>query len=171
METKTMKKLMTIALMLLACLTAGAQGKWEIGMTKADDLKGMKAEPYHLYEVEVEGYFVVWDWDDWAFKFGTRKGTFDVWYYNTTANRFVEPIIGLYSLDGKLIEKFEDQLQADHIKMNAAWINKNWAYRSAQKKKIKRFLHALKSGEGYIRIICKRRGAPEFDFIVPPYKL
>lgn len=165
-----MKKLLTIALLLVG-MTASAQGQWTTGMTKGDDLKGTKDSPYYLYEVEGEGYFVVWDWEDWKFKFGTVKGTFDVWYYNTTANRFIEPVIGLYSMDGQLIEKFEDQLQADHINKKTAWINKSWPYRSAQKKKIKRMLRALKDGEGYLRIVCKRRGAPEFDFVVQPYKL
>lgn len=39
-----MKKLLTIAMLLLAGLSAGAQGIWTTVETPADELKGEKAE-------------------------------------------------------------------------------------------------------------------------------
>ena len=46
MFTKTiiqMKKLLTIALLLLAGLTAGAQGRWTVSHREADPMKGQDA--------------------------------------------------------------------------------------------------------------------------------
>ena len=83
-----MKKLLTIALMLLAGLTVSAQdGTWTTGVNEPDELKGTDGGPYYCYDIEGEGSFVVWNWDDFLFKINTHKGLFDVWYYESTATR------------------------------------------------------------------------------------
>lgn len=160
---------MTIALLLLAGLAAGAQGKWSTGMNEADELKGQAARPYYLYEVDGEGSFVVWDWDDFLFKVNTFKGAFDVWYNENNGIRFIRVTLGLYSWDGKLVDKLEDlQLLAD-VSGRSAWVNKEGFWYSVRKK-IKKMKQTLRSGEGYMRILCTRKGAPELDFNIMPYK-
>ena len=47
-----MKKLLTIAMMLLAGLTANAQGKWSIVKVEADELKGVKGGESYKFSVD-----------------------------------------------------------------------------------------------------------------------
>lgn len=165
-----MKKLLTIALMAVLSLTAGAQeGKWSTGMTEMDELKGYAGGPYYRYDVEGVGGFILWDWNDWAFKFFTEEGAFDVWVNERNGNCFIKASVGCYTLDGKLIGKFEDHVEADHISQKSAWINKKWLYSWSQSKGLKKMLRTLKSGNGYMRIVCKRKGAPDFDLKIMPY--
>lgn len=165
-----MKKLMTIALLLLAGLTASAQGKWSTGMNKGDELKGTKDTPYYLYEVEGMGSFCLWDWKDWSFKITTDKGVFDVWN-NDRGKYWVDITMGLYSLDGKLLDKFSREIEANHVNLKSAWMNTDWLYMRSPRGKIKKMFKAVKNGTGYIRIICKRRNSPDFDLKVMPYKI
>jgi hypothetical protein len=164
-----MKKLLTIALMLLVELTANAQGTWSKGMLEGDELKGTTDGPYYLYEVEGMGSFVVWDFDDWAFKINSENGVFDVWH-NNQGSHYIYVTLGLYTLDGKLTEKWEGTIKADHVALKMAWINKNAIYYPSTRKKLKKMFRALKSGEGYVRIISKRRNVEDFDLKVMPYK-
>ena len=163
-----MKKLVTTALMLLVVLTANAQGSWSTGMREGDELKGDNGGPYYRYEVEGEGGLVLWDWNDWEFKIFTTNGGFDVWYYQNSGFRYIRITMGLYTLDGKLTDKRDIELAADHTHKEA-WINKKGLYYPATRKMIKKMLRALKSGEGYVRIICARKGAADFDLKIMPY--
>lgn len=178
-----MKKLLTIALLLVG-ITANAQkdstttaivqvaqeGMWSTGMNEADELKGTKAGPYYRYDMEGMGSFILWNFDDWNFKIITEKGMFDVWH-NNYGNYYVKVIMGLYTLDGKLIEKFDNTIQADHTDGKSAWINKNWLYFPSHRKKLRKMMRTLKSGDGYIRIVCPRKGMPDFDMKVTKYVL
>lgn len=76
--------------------------------------------------------------------------------------------MGLYTLDGKLTDKRDIELAADHTQKEA-WINKKGIYYPATRKMIKKMLRTLKSGEGYVRIICARKGATDFDLKIMPY--
>lgn len=164
-----MKKLFTIAMFLLAGLTVSAQkGTWTTGYNEADELKGLEGGPYYLYEQEGMGSFVLWDWNDWAFKITTDNGTFDLWH-NDYGLYWVNFTIGLYDKDGNLVTKFSDQLEADHIKGKTAWMNKKWVHYIYNKNKLKKMFKALKSGNGYVRIFCKRRNAEDFDLKIMPY--
>lgn len=162
-----MKRLTTI-LLWLACMAASAQGSWITGINEADELKGIKGGPYYIYEVKGIGSFVVWDWKDPTFRINTTSGQFNVWYYTKTGDLFVEVKMGLYTMDGKLTEKFEDRIQSD-IHKTSAWLNKKWIYGWSQDKAIKKMLRALKEGTGYVRIVCQQKGAPDFDLKVMPY--
>lgn len=165
-----MKKLITIALMLLAGLTASAQdGEWFTGVNEVDELKGQTGGPYYLYEKEGMGSFVVWDWDDWVFKINTNQGVFDVWYYRNNGFRYMKITIGLYDLEDKLVESREVELAAD-ASGRSGWINRNGMYYPSTRKHLKKMIKALKSGEGSVRIICQRKGASGFDLKIPPYK-
>lgn len=164
-----MMKLLTIALMLFVELTVIAQGTWSTGMREGDELKGDKGGPYYRYEIEGEGGLVLWDWNDWEFKIFTTKGGFDVWYYQNSGFRYIRITMGLYTLDGKLTEKIDVlELAADHTH-NEAWINKKGIYFPSTRKKIKKMLRALKSGEGYVRVVCARKDAADFDLKITPY--
>lgn len=164
-----MKKLL-LAFMFLAGITASAQGTWSMGMRDGDELKGDSGGPYYRYEIENDGGLVLWDWTDWEFKIFTTIGGFDVWYYERSGTRFINITFGIYTLDGKLIDKCDLPLAADHTQREA-WINKKGLYYPSTRKKIKKMFKTLKSGEGYARIICARKGAPDFDLKISPYNL
>ena len=164
-----MKKLLAIALLLFNVMTASAQGTWSTGMNEADELKGLLGGPYYRYDVEGMGTFVLWDWEDWKFRIITDKGAF---YTQTgSAGQYVSISMGLYSPDGQLKEKFENAIEVDVNSRNTATINKNWMYYPSHRKKIKKMIHALKSGEGYIRIVCKRNNMQDFDLKVTKYDI
>lgn len=163
-----MKKLLIMLHLLITVLVANAQGTWSTGMREGDELKGDNGGPYYRYEIEGDGGLVLWDWKDWEFKIFTTKGGFDVWYYQNSGFRYIRITMGLYTLDGKLTDKRDIELAADHTQKEA-WINKKGMYYPATRKMIKKMLRALKSGEGYVRIICARKGAADFDLKIMPY--
>ena len=72
-----MKRLMTIALVLLAGLTAGAQGRWTYSNYQADELKGQQAYTAYQYEVPGVGSYVSWGWKDPDFRLITARGIFE----------------------------------------------------------------------------------------------
>ena len=164
-----MKKLLTIALLLFEGITASAQGTWSTGMNEADELKGLLGGPYYRYDVEGMGSFILWDWEDWKFRIITDKGTFYV--QSGSVGKYVSYSMGLYSLDGQLTDKFENWIEADNTSYDQATINTKWFYTHNPKKKIKKMLQALKSGEGYVRIVCKRSNMQDFDLTITKYDI
>lgn len=164
-----MKKILTMIFLIVLCLTANAQGIWSTGMLEADELTGNDGGPYYRYEVEGDGGFVLWDWNKPEFKIFTSKGSFDVWYYTNSGYRFTSITIGLYTLDGKLKSTLKQRLAADQT-CKEAWINKQ-DLDIPRRNKIKKMLKALKTGDGYVRIISARKGAEDFDIKIMPYNL
>ncbi len=164
-----MKKILTMIFLIVLCLTANAQGIWSTGMLEADELKGTVGGPFYRYEVKGDGGFVLWDWNKADFKIFTSKGNFDVWYYTNSGYRFTSITIGLYTLDGKLKSKLDQRMAADQT-CKEAWINKQ-DLDIPRRNKIKRMLKALKTGDGYVRIISARKGAEDFDIKIMPYDL
>lgn len=160
-----------MALLLLLTLTAGAQeGTWSTGMNDADELKGLIGGPYYRYDLEGVGSFILWDWEDWKFRITTDKGEFN---YKITGGGSYSTMIkmGLYTPDGKLSVKFEDAIEVDNSSHNQATINKEWMYLPNDRKKIKKIIRALKSGDGYLRVICKRLNMPDFDLKITKYDI
>ena len=165
-----MKKVL-LFLMVVVAMTANAQGTWTSGTREGDELKGDNGGPYYRYEIENNGGLVLWDWNDWAFKIFTTKGEFDVWYYQNSGFRYIRITMGLYTLDGKLTEKLDVlELAADHTHKEEK-IKKKGLYYPSTRKIIKKILRALKSGEGYVRVVCARKGAEDFDIKITPYNL
>ena len=168
-----MKRLLTIALMAVLTLAAGAQevGVWSSGMNEADELTGSVAGPWYRYDVNGVGSFILWDFDGWSFKVLTEKGAFDVWRNEGTYATvyYVSVKIGLYDNENNLIEKFDDTIEADYNSMKSAWINKNWPYTPGKRKKLKKMLRALKDGSGHVRIVIPRKSMPDFDMKIMPY--
>lgn len=165
-----MKKLLVFTLMMLSGMTVKAQGVWSTGMNEADELKGLLGGPYYRYDVEGIGSFILWDWEDWKFRIITDKGKFEE-HISSSGNWYVSISMGLYSPDGKLTEKFENSIESDHSSPNTATINKNWMYFPNHRKKIKKMIRALKSGEGYVRIVCKRKDMSDFDLKITKYDI
>jgi len=165
----TMKKLLILLHLVVAGLVASAQGTWSTGMNEADELKGLLGGPYYRYDVEGMGSFILWDWEDWKFRIITDKGTF--YSLSGNAGQYVSISMGLYTPEGQLKEKFENSIEVDITSRNTATINKNWMYFPGHRKKIKKMIRALKSGEGYVRIVCKRNNMQDFDLKVTKYDI
>jgi hypothetical protein len=168
-----MKKLLTIAL-LLVDMTASAQGVWSTGTNEADELIGIKGGRYYYYDVEGMGAIALWDWNGWNFKLFSHNGSFDTWVIKGSANTvyYTSMLIGIYDSSGALVEKFKDDIEVDYNQHGKyACINKNWAYTPAKRKKLRKAIQAMKSGDGYVRIVCERRGKPNFDLKITPYDL
>ncbi len=91
-----MKKLLTIGMLLLAGLTAKAQGVWSTGVIEGDALKGTPTRTYYQYDVEGMGSFILFDWEDWYFHIFTDKGTFDV-QYSSSVGHHISFSMGLYT--------------------------------------------------------------------------
>ena len=166
-----MKKLLAMMLLLLITLIANAQdGIWWTGVNEPDELKGLLGGPYFRYDVEGVGTFILWDWEDWKFRIITDKGQFDT-RYASNGNCYTMITMGLYTQEGKLTVKFEDAIELDNPSRNQATINKDWMYFPNDRKKIKKFIRAIKSGEGYVRIICKRKDMQDFDLKITKYDI
>lgn len=170
-----MKKLMTIALMLLAGLTASAQGTWTTGMTEGDELKGTKPKPYYYYEVPGMGEFVSWTWEDANFRL-ISEYPFEAWertvvYANgnqvRTGECFVNVTAGLYSKDGKLEKKYDLEMYVEDNSSNKQI--KTYGYMVMGRGKLRKIISKIRSGEGYVRFVAGRRGMSDFDLIVTPY--
>lgn len=156
--------------MLLAALTISAQsGKWSAGTEQADELKGQVGSSFFKYEVEGEGSFIVYDWNDWAFKIATSKGKFDVRHYPSNGVAFVNVSLGLYSFDDKLIDSISDVPLLADVFSCSAWINKKGIYYPKTRRKLRSMIKALKAGARYVRILSARVDAPALDMKIMPY--
>ena len=142
--------------MTVLCMTANAQGTWSTGMREGDELKGDNGGPYYRYEVEGEGGLVLWDWNDWEFNVFTTNGGFDVWCYQNSGFRYIRITMGLYTLDGKLTDKRDIELAADHTQKEA-WTNKKGLYYPATRKMIKKMLSIEIRGRICADYLCSQR--------------
>ncbi len=165
-----MKKLLTIVLILLTELTASAQGTWSTGTIEADDLKDEKGGVFYRYDLEGVGSIILRDWNGWEFKIITESGEFDSFEMNDEISHGIFYTFGYYTDDNKLEFKFkDDRLEVDHNNKQSAWINKKWTHYFYNKNKIKKAFRALKDGKGYVRIVCARKSAQDFDLKITPY--
>lgn len=95
-----MKRLMTIALVLSAVLTACAQGRWSVSHREADELKGEEAQDVYIYYVAGVGTLVVWDWKSPNFRLISEKGMFRKMV--SGGNVYVPVKVGFYDESGEL---------------------------------------------------------------------
>lgn len=185
-----MKKLLTITLMLLAELTAGAQGTWSTVEVPADELKGEKGGTHYKYSVEGVGEIEIYDWNDCLVRVGTYEGSFDykeitsrkVMNYSmgggvsTQSEPYATPrlsstvLIGKYDNNGKLKDKSEEGWEVDsNQNYQNVMVNKKWFFYPQSCRKIKKLVKAMQSGDGYVRIVIKRKEMPDFDLKITPY--
>ena len=164
-----MKRLLTIALWMLTCIVASAQERrWYIAYTTADELKGETAHKRHVFVDTSQGTFSVNNWDDLYFAITSQRGNLDVWR-TSDGIYYVSAIVGLYSLDGKLEEKVEAKLVANHLDYTCAYLHEGWGYGYSARKKIKKMKQALKNGTGKVRVVIDKRNGTSFDITVSPY--
>lgn len=159
-------------LLLLISLTMGAQGIWSTGTIDADELTGEKGGTFYRYYLEGVGSLILRDWRDWKFSIITENGKFDSFEMNDRFSHGIFYTLGYYTDENKLDFKFkDDRLEVDHNNQKSAWINKDWTHYIYNKNKIKKAFRALKDGKGYVRIVCARKGMPDFDIKITPYNL
>ena len=158
---------------MLASVSANAQGKWSKHMTKGDELKEIPAGEYYKYTVDTLGAVTIRDFNDWNLEVETFKGNFCGGQTTSSGGwqvPYVEIRMGLYDASGQLIEKLFQNIEGDY----------NWNYRSAHtsehwlttpqiRGKFKKMIKAMQSVDGYVRILIKRMNMADFDLKITPY--
>jgi len=161
-----MKKLLTIALLLMMVLTAGAQGEWTVSHREADPMKNQTAKDVYIYEASGIGSVVVWDWDKADFRLITDDGFFRVLYVN--GMQIVPIKVGFYDDNGNLDKMYEIQLVPED-NTNNKWIATAGFYYFGRGN-IRKIMKRLKSGSGYVRFLGELYGNKYFDFKVKPFQ-
>ena len=144
-----MKKLLSIVLLLLAGLTASAQGTWRVSHREADPMRNQEEGDVYIYDAPGIGSMVVWDWDKADFRLITEQGIFRTWANSTSV--YVPAKVGFYDLYGNLEEMVTVFLVPERNKMNR-FISTASFYMFGRKSIRKIFKH-LKSGKGYVRFV------------------
>ena len=165
-----MKKVLFIFSLLLAGLTASAQGVWEKSVVEGDELKGRQDGTTYEYKVEGMGSLFIWDWNEYQFGLSSNK-QFNIKVSGGYSG--IQILVGLYDDDDKLIERFSMWLDYED----------NFAYRFVhtrnmgtmsnpvgQKGKVKKIFNVLRSGKGYVRIVAERFECTDYDIKVMPLK-
>lgn len=161
-----MKKLLTITMLLLMGLTAGAQGKWTATRFAADELTGQGAYTAYQYNEPGKGSYISWGWDDPDFRLITEKGIFQesVCYAWFGQYKAVRVLVGIYNTQGELQEKFyiemykESSSLGDKIHLSSM---------KKERKKAMKIAETLSGNNGAVRFICSRYSQSDFDIIVP----
>lgn len=162
-----MKRLMTIALVLLVGLTASAQGKWRVSHRQADDLIGQEAKDIYIYDVEGVGSVVVWDWKKPDFRLITEEGIFH--QQSLVGVGLCVPIkVGFYDKGGTLKKKFDIIMFVEDNHRMKFIVTGGW-YR-AGRGNIRKTLAQMKSGDGYVRIVAELSDRSPFDIKITPFE-
>ena len=168
-----MRKLLTIALMLIG-MTAYAQGVWKTVKVEADELKGVKGGESYQFTVDSIGFIEITDWKKDRITITTNEGVFEYSKQEvvnpvTRMNKTVyvsKILIGLYNSEGGLQEKLDGESYfAEENPKSLLVVGRTFS----QTRIMKRMLKAVQSGEGYLRIISKRKGMPDFYLKTTPY--
>lgn len=167
-----MKKVLLTIVLLLAGLTAGAQGKWTVTEQQADELTGQEAGRVYSFTSPGMGTLVVWDWNTPQFRivgdevFGVRFAS------GSSALRGLTIMVGIYDDAGALTDKFEMWLDAERQRNDQFIRTRDAGTMSnpmGQKKKVRKIFDALQSGKGYVRIVAPRYNRTDFDMKITPY--
>jgi len=165
-----MKKVLLLMLMLSAVLTVSAQeGEWMSQTIQGDELKGTETTVAHYYIQEDMGVFVFWDNKN-GFAISSHK-----MFKSTVSNGDTGSLafVGLYDNDGNLKEKMEIWMileRGSDYKRLFAVETRNNPLVKGHKKNIKKILDAVRSGDGYVRILAGRYQTTDFDIKIPPFK-
>ena len=161
-----MKILMTIALLLSAVLTAGAQGEWTVSQREADPMKNQDARKVYIYKTDGLGQVVVWDWGKAEFRLIAEKGFFHVRY--SGGMRTVPVRAGIYDGNGNLEKMYDIQLVPEENTGNK-WIATGDFYYFGRGD-IRKVMKRMRSGKGYVRFLADLSGNQYFDIKVRPYE-
>lgn len=175
-----MKKVLFTFIMVLATQFAYAQatenlGSWEHTRTEADELKGQEASDVLIYTVAGMGDFVCWGFEEFQFRLVSSEAQFDIdagygSYVGSYAG--VNIYVGIYTKEGKLVEKFKMWLDREDNRANRFVRTRNAGTMSnpvGQKGKVKKIFKALKSGSDQkVRIVAPRYNTTDFDITLTP---
>ena len=169
-----MKKLMAFVLLLVG-MTANAQGTWNSVRVEEDDLKGIKGGEIYQFSVDSIGSIEITDWKKDRIVITTNGGEFEyskqevvnsVTHMNKTV--YVSKVlIGLYNSEGSLQEKLDGESYFDGENPKSLLVV---GRTFTQTRQIKRMLKIVQSGDGYLRVVCKRKDMPDFDIKTTPYQ-
>ena len=160
-----MKKIFTIALMVVISMAASAQG-WTTADYAGDELKGTAPYTAYQYSDPKMGSYVSWGWDDPDFRLITNSGIFHkqlcyAWYGQFYAFKV---LVGIYNSKGELQEKFflfmESEAASIQDKIHLSSLK-------SERKKAKKIVKALTKDKGLVRFVCSRYNQADFDLYVP----
>jgi hypothetical protein len=161
-----MRKVLSIAILLLMTITASAQGAWISSEEEADELKGTKGGTICVFTEAGMGSFVVWDWNEPQIRLVSDSGIF-----NINNGGWLEILVGFYDDNGKMKDKMNLWLcKEDGSGYSYARTVNKGVIPPGQKKKVKKIFNALLSGTGFVRIVAPRYNKLDFDLKVAPYK-
>ena len=163
-------------LLLLAVITASAQGVWEKTVTEADELKGEVASDVYVYKVDGLGRLILWGWDTYQFRLVSEEAQFNIdsgYSRYTGSYAGVDIMVGIYDESGKMVDKFKMWLDRESNLANQVVRTRNAGTMSnpvGQKGKVKKIFKVLNGGKGYVRIVTERFQTTDFDMKIVPYK-
>ena len=164
------KKVMTIVLLLLVCLTACAQGSWRKSVIEADELKGQEASVAYLFNQPEMGTFVFWGFNEFQFRLISEESQFDVTYSSSSTGIMVH--VGLYDENDRLTDKFDMWLDRESSRANRFVRTRDAGGMMnpiGQKGKVKKIFNHLRGGKGYVRIVTERYNNTDFDLKILPF--
>ena len=85
-----MKRILTIIIMVVLCVTAYAQGNWITVKVEADELRGIEGGESYLYSVDSIGTIKIADWKKDRITITTNEGVFAY-----TKNQVNNPVINM----------------------------------------------------------------------------
>jgi len=162
-----MKKIFAIALMAVLCMTASAQGRWNVSHREADPLINQDARDVFIYDSPGVGSVVVWDWKKPNFRLITDNGFFHQKTV-TGVGPCVPVFVGFYDNQGNMKSKFtlimfiEDNHGFKFISTGGYYMGGRGNIRKAMKQ--------MKSGDGYLRIVADLYDRPKFDIKITPFQ-
>jgi hypothetical protein len=173
------KVLLTMLLMLASHFVYGQAienlGVWTRTTREADELKDQEASDVFIYSVTGMGDFVCWSFDEFQFRLISSETQFDIdagygQYVGSYAGVTVN--VGVYTTEGKLVEKFKMWLDREDNRANRFVRTRNAGGMSnpvGQKGKVKKIFKALKSGSNQkVRIVAPRYNTTDFDITITP---
>lgn len=170
-----MKKILFTFIMAVAIQFAYAQatenlGTWERSKTEADELKDQEASDVLIYTVAGMGNFVCWGFEEFQFRLISSETQFDIDHGGSYSGVTIN--VGIYTKDGKLVEKFKMWLDKEDNRANRFIRTRNAGSMSnpvGQKGKVKKIFKALKSGSDHkVRIVAPRYNTTDFDITLTP---
>lgn len=161
----TMKKLLIIVSLLLVCMIAGAQGRWEVVHNEADPMKGEVERDVYIYRADNVGSLVVWDWSKADFRLITNNGLFNTWV--SSGSVFAPVKVGFYNDNGELEKMYTVNLVPETNSMKKRLVTSDFYI--GGRSDIKKIVSRLKSGKGYVRIIASRYNESDFDIKITPF--
>ena len=170
-----MQRILAIIIMTVLCGAIHAQSTWTTEKVEADELRGIEGGESYLYSVDSIGTIKIADWKKDRITITTNEGVFAY-----TKNQVNNPVtnmskvvyvskilIGLYDTKGVLQEKLDGESYFDDDSPKSLLVV---GRTFSQSRQIKRMLKAVQSGDGCLRIVCKRKDMPDFDIKTTLYK-